>query len=98
MSKTIVKKGIEGGIGNQANTSNTIRKTGFEDRGVAPCSQQCKTYDIGKSKIAWMMNAENDVQDCGDPPPPGGDWSDLNPPVLSSDSKGTGATYNVLLR
>ena len=42
------------------------------------------------------MHDEKNVQDFGYPPPPGGDWSGFNPPVLSSDQKVISATTNIL--
>ena len=38
----------------------------------------------------------NILQECGSPLLPGGDWSGLNPTVLWSDEKVTGATTYVL--
>ena len=75
--------------------STTIEKQGLE-RGVTTCAQQWKKCDMIKHDPAWMINDDKNLQDCGHPPPPGGDWSGLNTPVLSSYRKVTGTTINVL--
>ena len=99
LSRTIEKKGLDGGIGNRANDPKTIGKIlGFEERGVATCAQQQKTSNTRKRNTSWVMYADKNLQDCGDPPPPDGYLSSMNPPVLSTDKKVTGATTNVLRR
>ena len=73
-------------------------KTDFEERGVATCSQQWKTPNIRKRKPAGRFHADNNQKECGPPPLAGKYWSNLNPPVLSTDKKLTSATTNVLLK
>ena len=39
---------------------------------------------------------KKEKHDCGTPPPQGEYWSGLNPPILSTNNKVTGATSNIL--
>ena len=93
--KTIVKQGIEGSLVYCANGPITIWKLDSEG-GMATCVQKWKTYKIFKRKSAGRLHAEKKQQDCGAPSPPGECWSFLNPPILSTDNKVTGATTNIL--
>ena len=73
----------------------TIGKSYFEG-GVATCAHKWKTADICKRNPEGRLYAEKNQQDCGAPPPPGECWSGLNPPILSTDNKVTGAATNIL--
>ena len=73
----------------------TIGKSEFEGE-VATCAQKWNTADIYKRKTSGMLHAEDNQQDCGTPPLPGECWSDLNPTMLSTGNKVTGATTNML--
>ena len=95
VSKTIVNQELEGGLGYYANVPMTIGKSYYEG-GVATCAQKWKIADICKRKSAGRLHTENNQHDCGAPPPPGECWSGLNPPILSTDIKVTGATTNML--
>ena len=94
-SNTILKQCLEGCLGYCVNVPMHIGNSEFEV-GVATCAQKCKTADIYKRKSAGRLHAENKQQDCGAPPPSGECWSVLNPPILSTDNKVTGATTNIL--
>ena len=72
-----------------------IGKSDFEVR-MATCAQKLKTDKICKRKSVGMFHAENKHQDCGSPPAPGECWSGINPPILETDNKVTGATTNML--
>ena len=87
VSNTIENQSLEGGVGNHVNMSKTTGKPVFEERGVATCTKQCKTSDIGKCNPSWMMHNENFLHECGASLLSGGDWSGLNLPVLLSDSQ-----------
>ena len=95
MSKTILKQGLEEGLGYCANVPMAIGKSYFEG-GVATRAKKCKTADIYKIKPAGTLHLETKYQDCGAPLPPGECWSGLNPPILSTDNKVMGATTNML--
>ena len=96
MSKTIVKKGLEGCLEYRANVLISIGKTDYEEGVVATYAQQWKKADICKCKPKGRLYAEKKQQDCGAPPPPRKCWSGLNPSMLSTDNKVTGATTNML--
>ena len=85
MSKIIDNQGLEGGMGYCSNASKTIGKTDFDKEGVATCSQQWNTSYIHKCNPEGRLHAEKNQQDCGAPPPPGEDWSGLNPSMLSTN-------------
>ena len=93
--KTIVEQGLEVGLGYYANVPMTIGKSQFEG-GVATCAHKWKTADICKHKQAGRLHAKNKQQDCGDPPTSGECWSSLNPPILSTHNKVTGAITNMM--
>ena len=95
MPKTIVKQGIEGGLKYCANGPMAIGKSGFEV-GMTTYEQKWKTAGICKSKSTGGLHAKKKHPDCGSPPPQGDCWSGLNPPILSSDNKVTGATTKML--
>ena len=97
-SKTIENQCLEERIVNPANVAKTIGKPGFEDMGDSICAQLWNTADIDKLNPEWMMHAENNLQGSGALPTSGGDWSGLNPPVMSSDKNLIGTTTNVLRR
>ena len=96
MSKTIEKQDLEEVMVYCANALKTIGKTEFEGEGVATCAHQWNTDNICTHNTAGMLHAENNPRDCGAPPPLGEDWSGLNPTMLSTNKKVTGATTNVL--
>ena len=73
----------------------TIGKSDFEV-GMTNYAQKWKTSEIYQRKSAGGMHAEKNHQDCGTPPPRIGCWSDLYPPILSTNNKVTGATTNML--
>ena len=95
VSKTIAKKGIEGILGYCTNGPMTIGKSDFE-RGMTTYVQKWKTAEIYKQKSERGLNAEKKHDDCGAPPHQGKCWSGLNPPILSTNNKVTGATTNTL--
>ena len=95
VSKTIVKQGIKGGLGYCSNGPITIGKSDFEG-GMATCAKKWKTAEICKRKSSGRLHAENKQQDCGAPPTPGECWSEINPQILSTDYKLTGAANNML--
>ena len=72
----------------------SIEKSYFEG-GMTTCAQKGKTADIYKRKSVGGLHAEKKHQDCGASPPQGEFWSGLNPPILSTDNKVTGATTNM---
>ena len=59
-------------------------------------AQKWKTAEIYKLKPEGGLHAEKKHHDCGAPPPQGKCWSGLNPPILSTNNKVTGATTNML--
>ena len=59
-------------------------------------AQKWKRAEIYKRKSAGGLQAEKKKNDCGAPPPQGECWSGLNPPILSTNNKVTGATTNML--
>ena len=61
-------------------------------------SQKWKRAEIYKRKSAGGLQAKKKKHDCGAPPPQGEYWSGLNPPILSTNNKVTGATTNMLRR
>ena len=93
---TIDKQGLEGGMGFRANALKIIGKTDFEGGRIATCAHKRKTPNILKCKISGMLHAENNHQDYGATPTLDEDWSGMNPPMLSTNKKLTGATTNVL--
>ena len=95
VSETILKLVLGGGLGYCANVPMTIGNSDFEG-GVATCAQKWKTSDICKQNSSGRLHTEKKQQACGAPPPPGECWSGLNPPILSTDNKVTGATTNIL--
>ena len=95
MPKTIVKQGIEGSLKYCANGPITIGKSDFEV-GMTTYEKKWKTAGICKSKSTGGLHAKKKHPDCGSPPPQGDCWSGLNPPILSSDNKVTGATTKML--
>ena len=95
VSNTIVRKVIEGSLGYCANGPMTIGKSYFEG-GMTTYAQKRKTAEICKRKSAGGLHAENKNQDYGDPTPQGECWSGLNPPILSTNNKVTGATTHML--
>ena len=95
VSKTIVNQGLEGGLGYCANGKMTIGKSDLEG-GVATCAQKWKTADICKRNPSGRLHTEKNHQDYGASPPPDERWSGLNPPMLSTYNKVTGATANML--
>ena len=70
MSKTILKKGLEGSLGYCDNVTMTIGKSDFEG-GVDNCAHKWKTAGICNHKTAGRLHAEMKQQYCGAPPPPG---------------------------
>ena len=60
--------------------------------------QKFKTAEIYKRKSAGGLHAEKKHHDCGAPPTQGECWSGINPPILSTNNKVTGATTNMLRR
>ena len=95
MSRTILKQGIEGSLGYCANGTMTIGESDFEG-GITNYAQKWNRAKIYKRKSAGGLHTENKHQDCGSPPPQGECWSGLNPPILSTNNKVTGATTNML--
>ena len=93
--KTIVKQDTEGSLGHCANVPMTIGKSDFE-WGMTTYVQKWKTSEIYKRKSSGGLHAENKHPDCGSSPPQGKYWSGINPPILSTNSKVTGATTNML--
>ena len=93
--KTIVKQGIEGSLGYCTNGPITIGKSDFKG-GMTTYAQKWKTDEICRRKSPGGLHVEKNHQDCGAPPPQGECWSGLNPPILSTDNKVTGATTNML--
>ena len=95
VSKTTVKKVIEGSLGYCSNGPLTIGKSDFEG-GMTTYAQKWKTAEIYKRKSAGGLHTEDKNHYCGAPPPQGECWSGLNPPILSTNNKVTGATHNML--
>ena len=95
VSKTIVKQGTEESLGYCANGPMTIGKSYFE-RGMTTYAPKWKTAEIYKRKSSGGMYVENKHHDCGAPPLQGECWSGLNPSILSTNNKVTGATTNML--
>ena len=93
--KTNVKQDTEGSLENCANGTMTIGKSDFE-RGMTTYAQKWKTDEIYKRKSAGRLHAEKKHHDCGSPPTQGKCWSGLDPPILSTNIKVTGATTNML--
>ena len=58
-------------------------------------AKKCKRAEIYKRKSAGGLQAKRKY-DCGAPPPQREYWSGLNPPILSTNNKVTGATTNML--
>ena len=94
MSKNIVKQGIEGSLGYFANGPMAIGKSDFEG-GMTTYAQKWKTAEIYTRKSAGGLHTEKKHQDCGAPTTQGECWSDLNPQILSTNNKVTGATTNM---
>ena len=69
----------------------TIGKSYFEG-GMTNYAPKWKTAEIYKRKSAGWLQAEKKRNDCGAPPTQGEYYSGLNPPILSTDNKVTGAT------
>ena len=63
---------------------------------MATYAQKWKTAEIFKRKSERGLHTENKHQDCGAPQPQGECWIGLNPRILSTDNKVTGATTNML--
>ena len=59
-------------------------------------AQKRKTSEIYKRKSAGGLHTENNHHGCGSQPPQGECWSGLNPPMLSTNIKVTGAKTNML--
>ena len=95
VSKTIVKQGIDKSLGYCAYGPMTFEKSDFEG-GMTTYAQKWKKAEICKRKSSGGLQAEKKHQDCGTPPPQGECWSCLNPPILSTNNKVTGATNNML--
>ena len=74
----------------------TVGKTDYDKGGVATYAHKWKTSDIRKCKPSGRLHGENNQQDCVTPPPLGGCCSSLNPPIISTYNKVTGATTNML--
>ena len=73
----------------------TIGKSNFEI-GMTNYAQKYKTAEIYKRKSAGELHAGKKYYYCGATPPRGECWSGLNPPILSTNKKVTGATSNML--
>ena len=82
--KTTEKQDTEGNLGHFANGPMTIGKSDFEI-GMNNYVQKWKTAEI------YRRN-----HDCGATPPQGECWIGINPPILSTNNKVTGATTNIL--
>ena len=95
VSKAILKKGTEGSLGHCANETMNIGKSYFE-RGMTTYAQKWKIAEIYKHKSAGEWQAGKNNHDSGAPPPQGECWSGLNPIILSTNNKVTGATTNML--
>ena len=95
MFKTITKKDTEGRLGHLANGPMTIGKSDFE-KGMTAYAQKWKTAEIYKRKSSGGLHAEKKHHYCGATPTQGEYWSGLNPPILSTNNKVTGATTNML--
>ena len=92
----IVKQGLKECLVYRANVAMTNEKIDYEELGVVTCAQQWKTANIRKCNPAGRFHIENKQQYCSAPPPPGKCWSGLNPQILSTDNKVTGASTNML--
>ena len=95
--KTIVKQDTEVNLEHCANGPMPIGKSDFE-KGMATYAQKWKTDEIYKRKSAEGLQAEKKHHYCGAPQPQGKFWSGINPPILSTNNKVTGATTNMLRR
>ena len=95
MFKTIDNQYTERSLGRGANGQMNIGKSNFE-KGMTTYAQKWKRAEIYKSKSAGGLQAEKKRNDCGAPPTQGEYYSGLNPPILSTDNKVTGATTNML--
>ena len=42
-------------------------------------ANQWKAATVGQSTPVWIMHSDIKLQQCGSPPPPGGDYPGLNP-------------------
>ena len=93
--KNIKKLDTERNLGHGANAQMTIGKSSFKKE-MTTYAQKRKIVEIYKRKSAGGLQAENKKHDCGAPPPQGEYWSGLNPPILSTNNKVTGATTNML--
>ena len=80
-----------------ANGPMIIGESDFE-RGMTTYAKKWKTAEIYKRKSAGGLHAETKHHDCGAPPPQGKYWSGINPPILSTNNKVTGATTNMLCK
>ena len=92
--KNIEKQDTERTLGHGANGQMNIGKSIL--KGMTRYAQKRKRVEICKHKSAGGFQAKNKKHDCGTPPPQGEYWSGLNPPILSTNTKVTGATTNML--
>ena len=93
--KTIERQGTEISLVHGANGQMTIGKHNFE-KGMTTYAKKWKRAEIYKRKSAEGLQAKKKKHDCGTPPPQGKYWSGINPPILSTNNKLTGATTNML--
>ena len=70
-----------------------IGKSDFERR-MTTHAQKWKSDEIYKRKYAGGLHAKNNHHNCGALPPQGEFWTGINPPILSTNNKVTGATTN----
>ena len=59
-------------------------------------AQKWKIAETYKRKSAGGLQAKKKKHDYGTTPPQGEYWSGLNPPILSTNNKVSGATTNML--
>ena len=73
----------------------TIGKSSLK-KGMTKYEQKWKISETYKRKSAGGLQAKNKKHDYCTTPPQGKYWSGLNPPILSTNNKVTGATTNML--
>ena len=90
-----MKQGVEGSLGYCANGAMTIGKSDFKG-GMITYAQKWKTAEIHKRKSGGGVAHRKEASGFFCPPTQGERWSGLNPPILSTNNKVTGATTNML--
>ena len=84
-SMTAVTQGIEDNHNSGTSKSTTAARQDLaDDDRQRECAQKWKTSTIGEHTPAWKCYADKKLKQCGAPPPPGGNFSGINPPILAS--------------